>query len=57
MCKMESEQRQASRSPPMSSYDSRPPTPSEVALRIGLLLSVALILGVSVEFAFSLVAR
>ena len=57
MCKMESEQRQASRSPPMSSYDSRPPTPSEMALRIGLLLSVALILGVSVEFAFSLVAR
>ena len=41
----------------MSGDERRPPTPSEMALRIALLLSVALILGVTVEFAFSLVAR
>ena len=57
MRKMESEQRSVTRSPLMSGDETRPPTPSEMALRIGLLLSVALILGVSVEFAFSLVAR
>ena len=57
MRKMESEVRDGLRSPPMSGDDRRPPTPAEMALRIGLLLSVALILGVSVEFAFSLVAR
>jgi hypothetical protein len=57
MRKTESEERDVSRSPPMSGDDRRPPTPSEMALRIGLLLSVALILGVTVEFAFSLVAR
>ncbi len=57
MRKMESEQGSDSRFPLMSGDEKRPPTPSEMALRIGLLLSVALILGVSVEFAFSLVAR
>ena len=57
MCKMESEQGNGLRSPLMSGEERHPPTPAEMALRIGLLLSVALIVGVSVEFVVSLVAR
>ena len=57
MRQMETEQRSVLRFPPMSGDERRPPTPSEMALRIGLLLSVALILAVSAEFAFRHVAR
>ena len=57
MRKTEGDELGVSRFPPTSGDERRPPTPSEMALRIGLLLSVALILGVTVEFAFSLVAR